>query len=126
MVLRNYLIVLSALPLLLLNSACSYWPSTKKIEVKAVEVQRAIPVQKRPRAVNMNDIKFYVVTEENFNEFKTKFKKDVGNFLFFAISVRDYETLALNMSEIKRYIEQQKQLIIYYENAVKVEKPKSK
>jgi|TARA_R100000093_G_scaffold21771_1_gene12412 hypothetical protein len=74
----------------------------------------------------MNDIKFYVVTEENFNEFKTKFKKDVGNFLFFAISVRDYETLALNMSEIKRYIEQQKQLIIYYENAVKVEKPKSK
>ena len=34
------------------------------------------------------------------------------------MSVRDYETLALNMAEIKRYIEQQKQIIIYYERAV--------
>jgi|TARA_R110000744_G_scaffold71334_2_gene143691 hypothetical protein len=34
------------------------------------------------------------------------------------MSVRDYETLALNMAEIKRYIEQQKQIIIYYEKAV--------
>jgi len=38
--------------------------------------------------------------------------------LFYAISVRDYETLALNMAEIKRFIEQQKQLIVYYEKAV--------
>jgi len=37
--------------------------------------------------------------------------------------VRDYETLALNMAEIKRYIDQQKQLIIYYEKAV-APKPK--
>jgi predicted phage tail protein len=33
--------------------------------------------------------------------------------------VRDYETLALNMSELKRFMQQQKQLIIYYEKAVK-------
>ena len=40
------------------------------------------------------------------------------------MSVRDYETLALNMAEIKRYIEQQKQIIIYYEQAV-APKPKN-
>tara|TARA_R100000544_G_scaffold27374_1_gene14248 strand:- start:683 stop:835 length:153 start_codon:yes stop_codon:yes gene_type:complete len=44
--------------------------------------------------------------------------------LFYAISVRDYETLALNMAEIKRFIEQQKQLIVYYEKAV-APKPKA-
>ncbi|MDP7367564.1 MAG: hypothetical protein QGH83_09945 [Candidatus Pacebacteria bacterium] len=71
----------------------------------------------------MNDIKFYVVTTDTFEEFKTRFEKDNGEFLFYAISVRDYETLALNMAEIKRYIEQQKQIIIYYEKAVK---PKEK
>lgn len=43
--------------------------------------------------------------------------------LFYAMSVRDYETLALNMAEIKRYIEQQKQIIVYYEKAV-APKPK--
>ena len=71
----------------------------------------------------MNDIKFYVVTIDTFEEFKARFEKDNGEFLFYAISVRDYETLALNMAEIKRYIEQQKQIIIYYEKAV-APKPK--
>jgi|TARA_R100000789_G_scaffold60742_1_gene58203 hypothetical protein len=59
-----------------------------------------------------------VVTSENFEEFKNRYEKENGVFLFYVISVRDYETLALNMAEIKRYIEQQKQIIIYYEKAV--------
>ena len=46
-----------------------------------------------------------------------------ADFLFYALSVRDYETLAINMAEIKRYILQQKQIIIYYEKAV-APKPK--
>jgi hypothetical protein len=32
--------------------------------------------------------------------------------------MRDYENLALNMAEINRYIGQQKNIIIYYEEAV--------
>tara|TARA_Y100000296_G_C5094002_1_gene216377 strand:+ start:409 stop:642 length:234 start_codon:yes stop_codon:yes gene_type:complete len=71
----------------------------------------------------MNDIYFYVVTEQNFEEFKERFVKENGDFLFYALSVRDYETLALNMAEIKRYIQQQKEIIIYYEKAV-APKPK--
>lgn len=124
MALKNYLIVLSALPLLLLTSGCFSWNKTKELKVSTIEVQRKIPVQSRPRPVDMTDLKFYVVTEENFEKFKVRFEKDVGSFLFYAISVRDYENLALNMSEIKRYIEQQKQIIIYYENAIKQENKK--
>jgi len=71
----------------------------------------------------MNNIKFYVVTSENFEDFKKRYEKDNGNFLFYALSVRDYETLAINMAEIKRYIQQQKEIIIYYEKAV-APKPK--
>ena len=67
----------------------------------------------------MSPIKWYVVTEENFEEFKKNFAKENGEFLFYVISIRDYETLALNMAEIKRYMEQQKEIIIYYEEAVK-------
>jgi PHD/YefM family antitoxin component YafN of YafNO toxin-antitoxin module len=60
-----------------------------------------------------------VVTEENFTEFKKKFQKENGEPLVaYVISVKDYETLAIDMAEIKRYIEQQKQIIIYYEKAV--------
>jgi len=71
----------------------------------------------------MNDVHFYVVTEDTWDKFKERFTKENGDLLFYALSVRDYETIALNMAELKRYIDQQKQVIIYYEKAVK---PKDK
>jgi len=37
--------------------------------------------------------------------------------------MRDYENLALNIGDLKRYINQQKEIIIYYEKAV-TEEPK--
>ena len=115
------------LPILLLSSGCSTWRDVLPIQVKTVEVERKIPTQNRPRPVKMNDVHFYVVTEDTFDEFKERFTKENGDFLFYALSVRDYETIALNMSELKRFIDQQKQIIIYYEKAVKpIEKKKEK
>ena len=66
----------------------------------------------------MGDVHFYIVTEDTLDEFKERFVKEQGDFVFYAISVRDYETIALNMAELKRYIEQQQVIIIYYEKAV--------
>ena len=120
---NGYLRVLSLTLLCLLLSNCSSWPKLKQIEVQTVEVDRVIPTQLRPQPINLHDITWFVVTDQNFKDFKARYTKQNGEFLFYAISVRDYETLALNMAEIKRYIDQQKQLIIYYEKAV-APKPK--
>ena len=68
--------------------------------------------------MKLNDIHFYVVTEENYEEFKNRFVKENGDLVGYVLSVRDYETLALNMSDIKRFLQQQKELIVYYEKAV--------
>ena len=122
MVLKNYLKVSSLLLLSLLVSSCSSWPKLTQIEIQTVEVERNIPIQNRPRQLDMNDIYFYVVTAENFEEFKKRFVKENGDLVGYVLSVRDYETLAINMAEIKRYIEQQKQIIIYYEKAVSPKK----
>ncbi len=104
------------LPLLLSSNACS---SIKDVlEVKTVEIERNIPIQKRPRPLSLNDIHFYVVTEDTYAAFKQRFEKQNGVLVFYTLSVRDYETLALNMSEIRRYLDQQKQIIVYYEDAV--------
>ena len=89
------------------------------LEVRTVEVERKIPTQNRPRPVKLSDLHFYVVTEDTFAAFKQRFEKENGDLLFYALSVRDYETLALNMAELKRFLQQQKQLIVYYEKAVK-------
>ena len=125
MVLKDYLKVSSLLLLCLLISSCSTWDKITKVEVQTVEVERVIPTQNRPRALSMNDITWFVVTSENFEEFKKRYTKQNGEFLFYALSVRDYETLAINMADIKRYIEQQKHIIIYYEKAVSPKKEES-
>ena len=118
------LLVFPLMATLLLSSGCSYFKNPlKQIEIKTVEVERVIPTQNRPRAVSLNDIYFYVVTEQNFEEFKNRFVKENGDLVGYVLSVRDYETLALNMADIKRYIQQQKEIIIYYEKAVEP-KPK--
>ena len=126
MELRNYLTISSLLLLTLLLSSCGYLRKPEKeIVVQTVEVQKVIPVQPRPKPVDMTDVKFYVVTEENYDEFKEKFMKTNNDFVFYVVSVHDYENLALNMSELFRYIKQQKEIVIYYEEAVKV-KPQEK
>ena len=121
---KDYWKVSSLLLLSLIISSCSTWNPLKTIEVQTVEVERNVPLQNRPRQLQLNDIHWYVVTEENFAEFKEKFLKENGDPLVaYVISVKDYETLAIDMAEIKRYIDQQKQIIIYYEKALS---PKAK
>ena len=124
--LKNYLTVSSLLLLTLLLSSCGYLRKPEKeIVVKTVEVQKIVPIQPQPKPVDMIDVKFYVVTEENYEEFKEKFMKTNNDYVFYAVSVHDYENLAFNMAELYRYIRQQKEIIIYYEKAVKV-KPQEK
>ena len=124
MELKKYLILWSLSLLLLLSSGCSLLPREKEIIVQTVEVEKQIPLQLQPKPLQFNDSYWHVVTEANFDEFIEKFKKENGNaWVFYAISVRSYESMALNMAELKRYIEQQKQIIIYYEEAVKPKEP---
>ena len=126
MALKNYLTVLSLLLLCLLLTNCGYLRKPEKeIVVQTVEVQKVIPVQPQPKPIDMTDVKFYVVTEENYDEFKEKFMKRNNDFVFYVVSVHDYENLALNMSELYRYIKQQKEIVIYYEKAV-TDKPQEK
>ena len=110
--------MLSLIPLLFLTNGCSSWRKVLPVEIKTVEVERKFPKQNRPRPVKLNDIHFYVVTEQNFEDFKKRFTKENGDLVGYVLSVRDYETLALNMSEIKRFLQQQKEIIVYYEKAV--------
>ena len=122
---RKYLILLSLLPLFLLSS-CSLLPRQKEIIIQTVEVEKQIPLQLQPKPLQFNSIYWHVITQENFDDFIKKFKKENGEaWVFYAISVRSHESLALNMAELKRYIEQQKQVIVYYEEAVKPKEPPS-
>ena len=112
-----------SLLLLVSLSSCS-WKPEKEVVVQTKIVKPVIEIKERPKGVKMLPVKFYVVTEKNYEEFKERFKKENGEFVFYAMSVPSYENLALDMAELRRYIEQQKEIIIYYEKAVKDDKEK--
>jgi len=122
MALKNYLIVLS---LILLSSGCSSWKPLTEVVTETKIIERNIPTQERPKQVNLEDITWYVVTEKNMDEFIKRFEDENGTLVFYAMSVRDYETLSLNMADLKRYILQQKEIIVYYEESVKPKEEKT-
>jgi len=82
---------------------------------------REVPIQSRPKPVDLYDIEFYAVTDENIDEFLERFEEENGSIVFFAISVPDYENIALNMGELRRFIESQNAIIMYYEENVNVQ-----
>lgn len=84
-------------------------------------VKTTVPIVPAPKQVQLNDVKIYVVSAENYEEFIAEFEAKNGADAYIAISVKDYENLALNFAELRRYIEQQKEIILYYEEAVKPE-----
>lgn len=104
--------------LLILSSCGSAVKPEPEIVVQTQTVKRNIPIIERPKPVDLVNPRFFVVTPENFEEFKAEFKRLYGTETYVVISVKDYEKLALNMAELKRYIEQQKEVIIYYEEQI--------
>lgn len=119
MLLRNYSKILKktlVISSLLLLTACA---SEEKLIVQTDIIQTEIPTQARPKGVSLSNVKFYVVTKDNLNDFLKTFEKDNDDTVFYAISVKDYEKMALNIAELRRYINQQDKLILYYEKAVK-------
>jgi len=113
---KRFLTISSLVLLLTLTSGCSLIP--KQVEVQTKFVEKQIPIQGHPKGVTMYPVEFYAVTDENYEEFREKFGKDNPDIVYFALSVPDYENLSLNIGELKRYIEQQKTIIIYYEQSI--------
>jgi hypothetical protein len=98
-------------------TGCLSFPKKEVITVTEV-VKHDIAIVERPKPLNMADVYIYVVNENNLEEFKQRFVKKNGDLAFVAFSIKDYENLSLNFADIKRYILQQKEIIIYYEKAI--------
>jgi hypothetical protein len=116
----NFGIISSLLLATLLLSSCSSFRADPEIKIVTKIEKTVVPIVPMPKPVQMNDIKIYVVSpNENLEEFKKEFEAKNGADAYIAISIKDYENLSNNFAELRRYIEQQKAIIVYYEEAVK-------
>lgn len=93
--------------------------STKKIDIYSKPVELNIYQPADPEPVKMLDMKFRVVTKENIDAFIQEQSKiqDNPNPVFVVIGIKDYKAMSLNLAELKRYINQQQKIIVYYKKA---------
>lgn len=109
--------ILTAVFCMSLLSACA---SSSKIEIssKPIELQVASPAD--PAPVQMLSVRFRVVTKDTIESFLAELaKSQSGTPVFIAITTEDYENLALNFADLRRYIQQQQGIIVYYRNMSK-------
>ena len=71
--------------------------------------------------VAVEDANIVVVTEANLQQVIDEIKQTQGEFVLYAMNADSFQALALNFEQIKRFIEEQNQVILYYEKAVQKE-----
>lgn len=113
-VLNGKLLLLSGSLLLLV--ACSN--NDPQVVVQTEYVENNVAIQQRPARVRFPSVDWYVVTEDNMNDFLQRLEADTGNTVFFAITPRGYENLSLGIADLRRYILDQQAIIIFYEESL--------
>jgi len=102
---------LSVFVALLALSGCA--PDTLNVKEEPIKIDYAKAAD--PAPVQMSNVTFRVINKDNVDAFLAEMaKKQNASPVFIAISVEDYENLSLNLADLRRYIQQQKSVIIYY------------
>ena len=109
--------VLYLVPLAILLSSCSWKPEKEIVTVDRI-VKPTIAIAQKPRPVDFGELKVKVITEANVQEVMEEMKTNQGQFLVYALDPLTFKNLAIGIEEIKRYIQQQKDIIVYYEKAL--------
>lgn len=95
MVQKSFLAVL----LILALSSCG--AAVKPVEIISKPAEVVFTPPPAPNPIVLSNITWKVI--------------NLNDKIYYGISVSDYELLAVNMLEIKRYISAQKNIIVYYE-----------
>ena len=104
----------ATLTILMMVSSCSLIPSRQQVDIITKPIERQIVQPIMPREIDLKEPYWYVVSDKNIDEFLARVEKEHGQLVFLAMSVPDYEIMAYNMQELKRYINELKEVVVYY------------
>jgi len=112
-----------ALAILTLSGCSLLQVPAREVEIISKPIQIDIVQPTMPRPLNLKEPKWYVVSDRKIPKedrtYMDKFEEDIkkkhgGDLVFVAMTVADYELMAYNTQEIKRYISQLGEVIVYY------------
>ena len=94
---------------------CSSTP-VKEVVIKTKPIEIEIAQPARPREVKLERPEWFVVNSSNLQEFLERVREIQSDEpVFFAFTPQDYEKMSYNLQEIRRYVLQQNEIIVYYE-----------
>jgi hypothetical protein len=118
-------IAISSVLILILSGCSSLFPKAERVapEVKIVTEQVAVEIYQPPlpQEIQLEDVRWFILTEANLEEKWDEIKRfQGGEVVVFGMTPMAYENMAYNLQEIRRYIRQQKEIILYYRAATQL------
>lgn len=109
--------VLGFLTLSLVN-ACGK-PPVQEIQISAKPVDKPELVLPYADPILMRDVQWVIITPENYEEVFNDLAKKGQPVVLLGLTDKGYENLALNLSDIRAFIQQQQAIILAYEGYYK-------
>jgi hypothetical protein len=113
----NKYILMSSIFLL---AGCSVFTPKEVVVTEQVFTEKVPLNLPMPKPVNWVDFEFLVVTPENYEDVIKKLREGGKSVALFAVDEESYKNLSLVVNDMKRYIGEQRIIIIeykeYYEN----------
>ena len=118
-------IALASVLTIVVSSGCSILPKTEytpppPVKVITEEVKTEIYHPRLPDEIELENVQFFIINKDNYDQKVEEVEELLGgNFAVFALTPTGYESMAYNLQEIRRFIRQQKEIILYYRKATK-------
>ena len=93
---------------------------TTKVFDKPVLVERAELIVPPVNPVSQSDVKWVVITPENYSA-KMQELSGRGDVVLYALTSQGYQSLSMNVAELRKYIQQQNAVIAAYKEYYKQE-----
>ena len=121
-----------ALAILTISGSSLFQQEAREVEIITKPVKINITQPTLPRPVDLKEPRWYVVSDKKIagedQTYLDKFLEDIkkrhgGDVVFIAMSIADYELMSYNTQELKRYINQLGEVIVYYRNVTINDEP---
>lgn len=98
-------------------SACSQ--PVKEIQVSTKPIDKPELTLPYADQIKTRDVEWIIVTADNYEKVFADLERNGQDVVLFALTDKGYENIALNLSDIRAYIQQQQAIIVAYEGYYK-------
>jgi hypothetical protein len=120
---KNLKSILNVLVFLILSTLLTNCSSVKKLSIFKQEVPRAELNLDKPTALQLEQIKWIIITSENADEVFEKMKEQGIDPVLFGLNDKDFQLIAKNFAQIRNQLKITNDLLDkykeYYETPVK-------